>query len=256
MPHFNPIIIGGHYTGIYNGILPDILACHSLDGNAHSVCTALISASHGRVSDVLPVPSDTVAVQLEHLSQVVEPTGVKIGIMCDLATIENVWAHLRKAAYTPIVWDLTLSGPSGEDLINTSTQTLTPFFPLPDLITIGLQDASLLARMEIHSLDDAQVAIQRLHKLGMRHILLRCHTLRTRFFETDNDLDQRYASNLYFDGDEFALFEIPAIDEAKHPELSSYFSLSLLKALVEQKQKHEAIQEASSFVVDAFLLKK
>ena len=41
--------------------------------------------------------------------------------------------------------------------------------------------------MEINSLDDAQVAVQRLAKLGAPRVLLRCGALPARFFEGDGE---------------------------------------------------------------------
>lgn len=251
---FQPLVVGGLYTGISRSLHADILAADALGGNARTVCTMHIVASHGTVTDVLPVPADTVDAQLQHLLTTTTPTGVKLGILGGEHTISAITRRLASASgeIGPIVLDATLSGPSGEDIIEQrATEQLVDFFEVPDLVTLRRRDAELLASMEIGSMDDAQVAIQRLHKRGARRLLLRCGSLPNRFYEaeaTNGDRSNAFSMDLYYDGDDFGLFEAPQLDLSTTHGASSAFTLALLRGLVQGHPVTEAIQLAKGYV--------
>jgi hydroxymethylpyrimidine kinase/phosphomethylpyrimidine kinase len=250
---FRPLTVGALYTGIERSLAADVLAANALGGQALTVCTTHLVASHGQVTDVLPVPADTVDAQLEHLFATTTPTGVKLGIMGGLHAIEAIFRRLESAdAAHPAVLDLTLSGPSGEDLIEqTGIEAIVHRLGLPDVVTIRRRDAELLTQMEISSMDDAQVAVQRLQRQGAQRVLLRCGTLPQRFFDSEtNNGDPAAAFNmdLYYDGDDFGLFEAPHLDVGPYHGASSALTLALLSYLVEGASVLEAVQRAKGFV--------
>lgn len=253
---FQPLVVGGLYTGISRSLHADILATDALGGSALTVCTMHIVASHGNVTDVLPVPADTVDAQLGHLLQTSTPTGVKLGILGGEHAISAIAQRLASVPddVGPIILDATLSGPSGEDIIEQrATERLVEFFEVPDLVTLRRRDAELLASMEIGSMDDAQVAVQRLHKRGAGRLLLRCGTLPNRFFDSEGangEPPEAYAMDLYYDGDDFALFEAPIVDVPTTHGASSAFTLALLRGLVEKRPMMEATQLAKGYVTE------
>lgn len=255
MSAFRPLCINALYTGIERGLAADLRATHLLDGQAHAVCTSLITASHGQVTDVLPVPSDSVQAQLEHLFGAVpsaeQPTAVRIGIVSQSATIAGVFEALR-AVDVPLVLDLTLSGPSGEDIINASgLDLLKEHLSEADVVTLRRQDAELVASMEIGSLDDAQVAVQRLHRLGASNVLLRCGVLPARHFEDSEatETDKDFYADLFYDGEEFHLFEAPHLRRVAHGA-SSMLTLALARTLQSGAPLIEALQRAKRFTTD------
>ena len=250
-PYFQPLVVGALYTGIPRSLAADVMACSALGGQALTVCTMHVVASHGSVTDVLPVPSDTVDAQLDHLRATTTPTGVKVGIVGSRKTIDVVFSHLREGDLAPVLLDVTLSGPSGEDIIDQrGVEALMDHLPLPDLVTLRRRDAELLAGMEIASMDDAQVAVQRLHKRGARRVLLRCGNVPVRFFEApQDDADPAaFAMDLYYDGDEFGLFEAPHLNVEHLHGASSVLTLALLKELVQGTPIIEAMQGAKGYV--------
>ena len=205
---FNPITVGGLYPGINRGLTADLLAAQALSGSAFPVCTSHVVAGNGIVTDVLNVPTDTVSAQLEHIFETQSPTSAKVGILGATPTVDCIFDHLT-ALEGPVVFDLTLSGPSGEDVLGQQgLEAITERLSEPDLVTIRRTDASLVAGMEIPSLDDAQVAAQRLAQQGAERVLIRCGKLPTHFYD-QNASPPDYALDLFYDGDDFALFEAP-----------------------------------------------
>ena len=209
---FRPIAIGAQYPALERGLTADTLAAQGLGTTPLTVCTSHVVAGHGTVTDVLEVPSDTVSAQLEHIFNTAQPNAAKIGVMGSAASASIIFDMLEAHLDGPIVLDLTLSGPSGEDIAEPETlEIISSRMAVADLVTASLTDATLLAGMEIPSLDDAQVAAQRVGQRGASHVLIRCGRLATHHYETDGE-PPNYAVDLFYDGDELAVFEAPFID--------------------------------------------
>lgn len=248
---FNPIVVGALYPSIRRGLSADLLATQSLSGTPFPICTAHVVAGDGIVTDVLNVPTDTVSAQLEHVFQTKSPTSAKIGIIGATPTIARVFDHLS-ALDGPVVYDLTVSGPSGEDVLGQGgLETVTDHLDVPDLVTIRLTDASLVAGMEIPSLDDAQVAAQRIAQQGARRVLIRCGKLQTHFFDQEASPPD-FALDLFFDGDDFALFEAPYLSDMDGLHgASSGLLLPLVKHLQDGMDLEPALQKAKGRVSEA-----
>lgn len=248
---FHPIVIGGLYPGITRGLSADLLASQAVSGTPLPVCTAHVVAGRGTVTDVLNVPTDTVSAQLEHIFETEAPTAAKIGIVGATPSIEPIFDHLE-ALDGPVIFDLTISGPSGEDLIDQDgLEELTTVLSVPTLVSLRLTDAALMAGMEIPSLDDAQVAVQRIAQQGARRVLLRCGRLPTHFFDTDSEPPD-YAVDLYFDGEDFAVFEAPHLSNVEHLHgASSGLLLPLLQELQNDVDLETALQKSKGRVSEA-----
>lgn len=249
---FRPAAIGALYTGITRGLSADILAARALDGLAQPICTCLVSASHGTVTDVLEVPTDSVAAQLEHLFETAPPNAARIGITGHHKTVDVIFDQLE-ALEGPVGLDVTLSGPSGEDVADQRVQNaLTARFEEADLITLRRLDAQIMAGMEIDDLDDAQVAAQRLHNLGARRVLLRCGKLpRPQHQAGANGTNQEMALDLFYDGTDFSLFEAPYLQADGLHGASSGLVMPILRHLLDEKSVIEALQRAKVFVTEA-----
>ena len=248
---FHPIVIGGLYPGITRGLSADVLAAQALSGTAYPVCTSHVVAGDGVVTDVLNVPTDTVAAQLEHLFETRNPTSAKVGIIGATPTTNRVFEHLESLD-GPVIYDLTVSGPSGEDVVEQQgLEVIIEHLNEPDLVTIRRTDAALVAGMEIPSLDDAQVAAQRIAQQGAGHVLIRCGKLPTHFYEQEGSPPD-YALDLFFDGDDFALFEAPYLDNLEsHHGASSGLLLPVLHHLQAGIELEPALQKAKGRVSEA-----
>jgi len=248
---FRPIVVGALYPGISRGIKADLLACQSLGGHAFPVCTAHVVAGRGTVTDVLNVPTDTISAQFEHLAETETPTAAKVGIVGDASTVEMTFDHLSRLD-GPVILDLTLSGPSGEDVLGQrGLEALMDHLDQPDLVTIRKRDASLVAGMEIPSLDDAQVAVQRIAQQGAERVLLRCGQLPTHFYE-EEESSPDYAVDLLYDGEDIAVFEAPYLSGLDHLHgASSGLLLPLLQMMQSDVTLEASLQQAKGWVTEA-----
>ncbi|MFO8231312.1 MAG: bifunctional hydroxymethylpyrimidine kinase/phosphomethylpyrimidine kinase [Longimonas sp.] len=254
---FAPLLINALYTGLSRGLNADIRATQAVGGLPLSLCTAHIVASHGVVTDVLNVPSDTVHAQIEHVlspdtPEHITPNAVKVGIVGATPSVRAVAQLLENEAFSgPSILDVTLSGPSGEDIAEPATiESLTNIMGQMSLVTVRRRDAELLASMEIPTLDDAQVAVQRIGQQGASSVLLRCGRLPTHFFEREGE-PPNFALDLLWHEGEMALFEAPFVEtNTDISGRSSAYLVDLLHRLHQGTSLTDAIQASKRRLAD------
>ena len=61
-------VVGALYAGGERGLAADILCARALGFAPVPICTQLVMAGGGRVTDVTDVPTDTVAAAIDHTS--------------------------------------------------------------------------------------------------------------------------------------------------------------------------------------------
>lgn len=259
-PPLPPVaLIGPLYVGTERGLASDLLAARALGLEGHPVCTALVAASHGHVSDVVEVPLDTVRAQLEHLAGTVSLRGVAVGALMRSRTADVV-IRAVEALGLPSILDFVASGPSGETLLDRpGIDRVTTALGAFTLVTAGLRDAELLSGGEIRSLDDAQVAAQRIVNRGARHVLIRCGQIPARFFDADDPgadpggdgSTARFYCDLTFDGTEFALYEAPHVPGPPTEGAASALTVSALAGLIAGGDVPSAVQNAKRYVTEA-----
>ena len=254
MPLTPVAVVGATYTVSERGLAADVLAARALGLAPLPVCTSIVVASGGRVTDVTDVPVDTVRAQLDHLRASGPVAGAKVGVLGGPKTAAAVLDALGDLD-GPVVLDLVASGPSGETVLDArGIDAVAERLGAATLVTLSKADAELVTNGQIESLDDAQVAAQRLHNRGARQVVIRCGSLPYRFYDAADDpgADGRETlfADLFYDGEDFALFEAPLLDD--HPDgASSAFALAALAGLIRSEPAEAALQRAKRFATDA-----
>lgn len=213
------------------------------------VCTAVVAASRGRVTDITEVPSDTVRAQLDHLLATASPAAAIIGVLGNHRIVEAVFNSVVESD-RPVLMNVTLSGPQGETLLTErGVDALLERIGAVDLVFLTRRDAELVTGGEIQTLDDAQVAAQRAHKRGIRRVLIKCGNVPARF-HTEGVSPGDFMTDLYFDGEEFALFEAPRLDLRGDHGAASTLATATMHALLDGAMPEEALQFGKQFVTD------
>jgi len=247
-------LLGALHPALERGLVAAVLAARALGAHPRPVCTSIISASDTRVTDVTEVPADTVQAQLEHLFAVDPPEAVKLGVLGTHATVEAAFSALRRYS-GPMVLEFVVAGDGGGTVLSRrGVEALRDRLDVPDLVLFSRTDAELISGGEIQSLDDAQVAAQRLHRLGAKNVLITCGEIKARFFDLEPDGDQRLMADLLYDGEGFSLFEAPYLDAPEVRGASSALSVAALAGLSRGIPVVEAVQEAKRYVTEALRL--
>lgn len=250
------LVVGGLYAGSERGLAADLLAARAVALAPLPICTQLVMAGGGRVTDVTDVPTDTVAAQLEHTLAVGSVAGVKLGILAGHHTARVVLDAVAELG-VPIVMDLVASGPSGETVLTSKgVDAVADRLSVATVVTVSRQDAELVTGGEIASLDDAQVAAQRIVGRGARSVVVRCGQLPYRFYDAADDPGGDgqvgpFSFDLFYDGEDFALFEAPLLPGETPEGASSAFALATLARLVAGDPVEVALQHAKRFATEA-----
>lgn len=257
------LVVGALYAGSERGLAADILAARAVDLAPLPICTQLVMAGAGRVTDVTDVPTDTVSAQLEHTLATSPVRGAKIGILAGHQTASVVLDAIA-TLNVPTVLDLVASGPSGETVLSAQgIDAVAERLNTPTLVTVSRPDAELITGGEIASLDDAQVAAQRIVARGARAVVIRCGHLPYRFYDAADDPGvrpggdgatadtPRFAFDLYYDGEDFALFEAPLVSGGVPEGAASVFAIAALSRLMAGDAPEAALQHAKRFATEA-----
>lgn len=172
------------------GIQADIKTFSALGCYATSVLTALPIQNTQGVQKIYPIPLEAVSDQIAAILDDIMPDAIKIGMVHTPQLVETIATSLSHYPKVPIVFDPVMVATSGHTLIEEDTiQTIVDkLFPIADIITPNMDEASILAGMDVKTLDDMQLAAEVILTLGCKHVLLKgghqqTETITSLFFE-------------------------------------------------------------------------
>lgn len=157
------------------GIQADIKTFSALGCYATSVLTALPVQNTMGVRKIYPIAVEAVADQIEAVLDDIFPDVIKIGMVHTSQLVETIVNTLSKYPKIPIVFDPVMVATSGHRLIEEETiQTIVEqLFPIAEIITPNMDEASILAQMEVKTLEDMKIAGENILRSGCKNILLK-----------------------------------------------------------------------------------
>ncbi len=157
------------------GIQADIKTISALGCYATTVLTALPVQNTQGVRKIYPIPMEAVAHQIEAVMDDIQPEAIKIGMVHTLELVETIVRTLGKYNKAPIVFDPVMVATSGHRLIEAETidALIEKLLPIATVITPNMDEASLLAHMEVKTLEDMRIAGDRIKELGCNSILMK-----------------------------------------------------------------------------------
>lgn len=173
-----PIVwtIAGSDSGGGAGIQADLHTFHALGVHGCSVITAVTAQNSVGVSDIHYLPTSNIAAQIHMLAQDLPAEAIKLGMLGDASTTENILALLKKTT-CPVVLDPVLVSSSGDKLftenITTRQHYLQSLLPYVQLITPNLHKAEMLTGISIRSYTDMEKAAHNLLSQGAHNVLIK-----------------------------------------------------------------------------------
>lgn len=157
------------------GIQADIKTASALGCFSTSVLTALPVQNTQGVRTIYPISVEAVADQIEAILDDIFPDAIKIGMVHTPQLVETIVSTLGKYKKVPLVFDPVMVATSGHRLIEEDTiaAITEKLFPIADVITPNMDEAAILAKMKVETLEDLYAAGKEIKKLGCRSILLK-----------------------------------------------------------------------------------
>lgn len=137
------------------GIQADMKAAAALDVFTLTAVTCVVSEIPGHVSRIQEVAPDIVSDQIELLLQSFPVGAIKTGMLYSPEIVRRV-ADILRDYKLPLVIDPVMIASSGDSLIQQETITALEehLLPLATLVTPNMDEASVLTKTPLHSLED------------------------------------------------------------------------------------------------------
>lgn len=157
------------------GIQADLKTFAALGCYGMSVVTALVAQNTCGVRAIHSVPPEFVREQLLAVLEDIRPDAIKIGMVHSVGLV-NVIADIL-AAYPdiPVVFDPVMIATSGHRFIEQDTVAaiVEKLFPLSEVITPNMDEASFLTGIPVKGIDDMQEAAAMIMQMNPKALLLK-----------------------------------------------------------------------------------
>ena len=156
------------------GITADIktIAAH----DCYGVCciTALTVQSTQGVRRVEAVDRKIILETLQELASDFGIQAVHVGMLGNEQVVKSIAGFLSESKLPHVVLDPILKSSSGADLLDAAGTRLMieKLIPLAEVVTPNLDEASVLAGIEVTNLDEMRTAAARLHSLGATNVVV------------------------------------------------------------------------------------
>jgi hydroxymethylpyrimidine/phosphomethylpyrimidine kinase len=223
------------------GIQADIKTITAHKHYAMSVITALTAQNTTGVFAVQEASPSLVAQQLDAIFTDIVPDAVKIGMVADAQIIQTIAERLGYYKAQHIVLDPVMVSSSGSALIaDTACAVLqTELFPLAELVTPNLAEATALCGFSVQTTDDMLRAAK---AIAAQH---RCNVL------VKGGHHRTEASDVLLVGDEVSWLCGTKIDTVNTHGTGCTLSAAIACGLAEGKTLYASVESAKRYVSDA-----
>jgi hydroxymethylpyrimidine/phosphomethylpyrimidine kinase len=235
------LTIAGSDPGGGAGIQADLKTFAALKVYGTTVIAALTAQNTMGVRQVMMIPPEFVAAQLDAVFSDIPPNAVKTGMLCSAAIVAIVAAKLREYRAQRLVIDPVMVSSSGAVLLDRAgiDALARDLLPLSELVTPNLAEAGELSGMEVRHIPDMEEAARRIHGLGVRNVLLKGGHL-----EGD-------AVDVFFDGAEFVHLRSERIATSNLHGTGCVLSAAIASELALGRNLRDSITLAKEFVTQA-----
>lgn len=169
------LTIAGSDSGGGAGIQADLrtFSFHRVHGTSALTCvTAQNTVGVTRVDAIAP---ESVIAQIEAVTSDIGVQAAKTGMLLNQPIIEAVAAHLKANPIENLVVDPVMVSRTGDRLIDEGAiASLTQdLIPLAAVLTPNRYEAQILADMEIATIEDMQMAAQKILALGSKAVIVK-----------------------------------------------------------------------------------
>ena len=206
-----------------------------------SVIVSVVAENTSRVIAIQDITPDMIEKQIDAIFEDIEVDAVKIGMLSSPECINAVAAKLREYKPHNIVVDPVMYAKNGCPLMEpTSVDTLIKrIIPLADVLTPNIPEAEIIAGMQISTVNDMEVAAQRIYAMGCKSVVVKGgHAV-------GNALDVLY------DGSKIYQFDSARIDTKNTHGTGCTFSSAVTSQLAKGASIEKAVELAKVYVTTA-----
>lgn len=235
------LTIAGSDSGGGAGIQADLKTFSALGVYGMSAVTALTAQNTVGVQAILEVDPAFVSSQIHSVLTDIGADAVKTGMLANAEIIAQVARDLRHFKAGNIVVDPVMVAKSGDRLLREEAiqAMVRDLFPLAEVVTPNLHEASALTGLEIDEPEGMKEAARRLHAFGPRFVVVKGGHL------AGSPMD------LLFDGKDFFPFENVRHDTPHTHGTGCTFASAIAAGLARGIGVLDAVRQAKSYITAA-----
>lgn len=236
------LTIAGSDSGGGAGIQADLKTFSALGCYGTSAITAITVQNTLGVTGIHSVPASIVQGQIKAVMDDIKPAAIKIGMVHSAELVHAIATQLKLYA-VPVVLDPVMVATSGDKLIEDNTIALLKqeLLPLAEVVTPNLDEAQILAGMQIQDVADMKEAARIILETGCRSVLVKGGHLQG---------PRLYDVYLHQDGN-LRVFESAAIESHNTHGTGCTLSSAIAAFLAKGTSLPEAIEQARHYVYRA-----
>jgi hydroxymethylpyrimidine/phosphomethylpyrimidine kinase len=167
--------IAGSDSGGGAGIQADLKTMSALGCFGTTAITAITVQNTVGVFEIHTIPVHIVVGQIQAVMDDVKPSAIKIGMVYSAELAIAISETLNRYPGVPVIFDPVMVASSGNRLIEDDTVATFKerLLPLATLLTPNLDEAAILAEMEINTSFDMKQAALRLLQYGCKAVLIK-----------------------------------------------------------------------------------
>ena len=237
------LTIAGSDSGGGAGIQADLrtFAFHCVHGTSALTCiTAQNTLGVNRVDALLP---EAVKAQIEAVVKDIGVQGTKTGMLLNQEIILVVAEVVETLSLKQLVVDPVMVSRAGVQLIDNSAVAALRDFLLPkaSIVTPNIYEAQILAGLDINDISDMQLAAEKIHKLGVKTVLVKGGALK-------HDLR---GVDVWFDGDCFETLKTSTVETTNTHGTGCTLSAAITANLARGQDLFSAVKLAKDYITNA-----
>jgi hydroxymethylpyrimidine/phosphomethylpyrimidine kinase len=232
------LTIAGSDPGGGAGLQADLRTFHRFGVHGTSVVALITVQNTVRTSRVEPVDAGLVGEQFDAVLEDLMPQAIKTGALGTAAIVEAVASRNFSC---PLVVDPVTIGKHGALLMDAHAQSVLRRLLLPraSLVTPNLDEAAVLAGMEVHDSESMREAARRIADLGVPSVLVK-----------GGHLPGDAVDILWHDGG-FTEFRSPRLETRHTHGTGCAYSAAITASLARGVGMVDAVRQAKAFVHEA-----
>jgi hydroxymethylpyrimidine/phosphomethylpyrimidine kinase len=167
--------IAGSDSGGGAGIQADLKTISALGCYGTTAITAVTAQNTLGVSGIHAIPVDFVKAQIKAVMDDLKPSAIKIGMVHSAELAIGIVSILKEYKGITVIFDPVMVATSGDRLIaNDTVETLKEhLFPIAELVTPNLDEAVILAGIEIKTIGDMKEAAVQIMRYECNAVLIK-----------------------------------------------------------------------------------
>lgn len=165
------LAVGGSDPSGGAGIQADQKTFVDLGANAIFAVTAVTAQNDEEILSIHPTPADILTQQLSTACKGKDVSAAKIGMVYSRANVQALAWFLKRLNVANVIVDPVLHSSSGAALLEPDAYAVfrQRLLPLATIITPNLSEASILAGMQVSSLETMKTSAEVIHREAIRH---------------------------------------------------------------------------------------